>query len=100
MRFLNKPQQNAPWLMMLKINLNAGSSFHCLSMTWGVPADFLHDTAVMLSEEINLTPVLPKQWQYQSRGKDFWIQPTILCYKTHLSLIKRWMSWQRKSSHI
>jgi len=60
-RLLNKPQQNIQWLMTLKINLNAGSSFHCLSMTWGVPADFLRDTAVTLREEINLIPAHPKQ---------------------------------------
>jgi len=45
-RLVNEPQQNIQWLMMLKINLNAGSSFHCLSMTWSVPADLLRDTAV------------------------------------------------------
>jgi hypothetical protein len=40
--------------------INAGSCFHCHSMTWDAPADFLHDTTVMFREEINLTPVYPK----------------------------------------
>jgi hypothetical protein len=61
MRLVNKQWQNIPWLTALKININAGSSFHCLSMTWGVLADFLRDTAITLREEINLTPVHPKQ---------------------------------------
>jgi hypothetical protein len=40
-RLLNKLQQHIPWLMMLKTDPNSGSSFHCESMTWDTPADFL-----------------------------------------------------------
>jgi hypothetical protein len=100
MKSVNNRQQNIPRLMTLKINLKAGSSFHCLSMTWAVPADFRHDTPVMLRDDINLTPIHPKQWQYRSRGKEFGFNQQLFCYKKHHSLIQRRMSWQRKSSHI
>jgi hypothetical protein len=57
--FLNKPEQHTALLMMLQINPNAGSCFHCHSMTWDAPSDFAHDTAVTF-REINLTSVYPK----------------------------------------
>lgn len=55
---MNKPQQHVPYFMMLKINPNAGHSFLCLTMTWGVPTDFLRDKTYR--EEINWTPVYTK----------------------------------------